>query len=306
MPPASCRSGAPSAPPKAGSTSPAAAQRACAARSRRCATAGIRVSLFIAADPAQIEAAAALGAPVIEIHTGAWCDALLDGDTAGGRGRVAAHPRGRAGSPSSLGLEVHAGHGLDYASAETIAALPEIVELNIGHFLIGEAVFVGLAEAVQDACAPRWIAAARSGADVHEPAMILGIGSDITDIRRIAKVIERHGERFLERIFTDDRARARRAPEEPRRDLRQALRRQGGLRQGARHRHARRRVVARHGRGQSAVGAADHAAHRRGAGSACRRSRRRATRRASTSPSPTKGRWRWRSSSSRRCRAGQP
>ena len=108
---------------------------------------GIRVSLFIAADAAQIETAAALAAPVIEIHTGAWCDALSAGDE---RGAVAEWARIRDGAKRARahGLEVHAGHGLDYASAETIAALPEIVELNIGHFLIGEAVFVGLREAV--------------------------------------------------------------------------------------------------------------------------------------------------------------
>ena len=110
--------------------------------------AGIRVSLFIAADPAQIKEAAALQAPVIEIHTGAWCHALADGNAA-----VAAAEwrriREAAALAKSLGLEVHAGHGLDYASAETIAALSEIVELNIGHFLIGEAVFVGLAETIK-------------------------------------------------------------------------------------------------------------------------------------------------------------
>ena len=100
--------------------------------------------------------------------------------------------------------------------------------------------------------------------------MILGIGSDITDIRRIEKVIERHGERFLARIFTDIERAKRRAPREPRRDLCQALRRQGGLRQGARHRHPPRRVVARHGRGQPAVGPADHGADRRRAEAARR------------------------------------
>ena len=110
--------------------------------------AGIRVSLFIAADPAQIEAAAAMDAPVIEVHTGAWCHALFDKD------KVAIDVEWRrivAGAKlaRSLGLEVHAGHGLDYASAETIAALPEIVELNIGHFLIGEAVFTSLAASVK-------------------------------------------------------------------------------------------------------------------------------------------------------------
>jgi pyridoxine 5-phosphate synthase len=110
--------------------------------------AGIRVSMFIAADPAQIRMAVELGAPVIEIHTGAWCEALAHND------KTAAATEWRrivegAQLAKSLGLEVHAGHGLDYESAEMIAALPEIVELNIGHFLIGEATFVGLAETVK-------------------------------------------------------------------------------------------------------------------------------------------------------------
>ena len=111
-------------------------------------TAGIRVSLFIAADPAQIETAVALGAPVIEIHTGAWCHALFDGDSAAAE-REWQRIRAGAKLARSLGLEVHAGHGLDYASAETISSLPEIAELNIGHFLIGEAVFTGLAHTVK-------------------------------------------------------------------------------------------------------------------------------------------------------------
>jgi pyridoxine 5-phosphate synthase len=112
------------------------------------AAAGIRVSLFIAASVAQIETAAALGAPAIEIHTGAWCHALLEGNKAGAD---AEWQRIRAGARlgKSLGLEIHAGHGLDFASAEAIASLPEIVELNIGHFLIGEAVFAGLAQTVR-------------------------------------------------------------------------------------------------------------------------------------------------------------
>jgi pyridoxine 5-phosphate synthase len=110
--------------------------------------AGIRVSLFIAAAPAQIEMAAELGAPVIEIHTGAWCDALAEGRA---REAEAEWQLIRAGAvlAHSVGLEVHAGHGLDYATAETIAALPQVVELNIGHFLIGEAVFGGLSETVK-------------------------------------------------------------------------------------------------------------------------------------------------------------
>src|SRR4051812_18376610 len=110
--------------------------------------AGVRVSLFIAADPVQIEMAAKLRAPVIEIHTGAWCDAVVDGDSTRAE---AEWQRIRAGAAlaRSAGLEVHAGHGLDYATAETIAALPEIVELNIGYFIMGEALFVGLAQAVR-------------------------------------------------------------------------------------------------------------------------------------------------------------
>ena len=111
-------------------------------------TAGIRVSLFIAADPPQIEAAVALGAPVIELHTGAWCDALADGHAAAA---AAEWLRIRDGAKLArrLGLEVHAGHGLNFETAEAIAALPEIVELNIGHFLVGEAVYAGLADAVK-------------------------------------------------------------------------------------------------------------------------------------------------------------
>ncbi len=109
--------------------------------------AGIRVSLFIAADPDQIEAAARIGAPVVEIHTGAWCEALLQGE-AGGADREWRRIVEGARLAHALGLEVHAGHGLDYATAERISALPEIVELNIGHYMIGEAVFSGLGEAI--------------------------------------------------------------------------------------------------------------------------------------------------------------
>jgi pyridoxine 5-phosphate synthase len=110
--------------------------------------AGVRVSLFIAADPRQIEMAAQLRAPVIEIHTGAWCDAVTDGRTAKAEAEWQRIVKGAA-LARSAGLEVHAGHGLDYATAEKIAALPEIVELNIGYYMIGEALFVGLDETVR-------------------------------------------------------------------------------------------------------------------------------------------------------------
>ena len=110
--------------------------------------AGIRVSLFIAAAPNQIEMAARLRSPVIEIHTGAWCDALAEGRTAAANLELARIREG-AKLGARLGLEVHAGHGLNYETAEMIAALPEFVELNIGHFLVGEAIMVGLGEAVR-------------------------------------------------------------------------------------------------------------------------------------------------------------
>jgi pyridoxine 5-phosphate synthase len=113
----------------------------------RLSDAGIRVSLFIAADPAQIEMAARLRAPVIEIHTGAWCDAVVDGDAAKAASEWKRIVEG-ARLGRSAGLEVHAGHGLDYATAEKVASLPEIVELNIGYFMMGEALFTGLGATV--------------------------------------------------------------------------------------------------------------------------------------------------------------
>ena len=109
---------------------------------------GIRVSLFIAGDGRQIEAAARLRSPVVELHVGGWCDAVSEGmrETADVEWqRICAGAK----LAHELGLEVHAGHGLDYGTAETIAALPQVVELNIGHFLIGESVFEGLAETVK-------------------------------------------------------------------------------------------------------------------------------------------------------------
>ena len=110
--------------------------------------AGIRVSLFINAEPRQIEAAAGVRAPAIEIHTGGWCGALAQGRIDDAR---AEWERIREGArlAARLGLEVHAGHGLNFGTAETIAAVPEVVELNIGHFLIGEAISTGLAQAVR-------------------------------------------------------------------------------------------------------------------------------------------------------------
>lgn len=105
--------------------------------------AGCRVSIFIAADPKQIEAAARIGAPVIELHTGAYCDFHAEGRIEE-RDAELQRLREMATFAHSLGLEVHAGHGLTYDTVKPVAAFPEVMELNIGHFLIGEAIFVGL------------------------------------------------------------------------------------------------------------------------------------------------------------------
>jgi pyridoxine 5-phosphate synthase len=114
----------------------------------RLRTVGARVSLFIEADPDQIRASAAAGAQVIELHTGAYCDAAREGHVERAEAILERLKTGAA-LAASLGLEVHAGHGIDYATVKPIAAIPEIAELNIGHFLIGEAIFVGLPQAIQ-------------------------------------------------------------------------------------------------------------------------------------------------------------
>ncbi|SET31327.1 pyridoxine 5'-phosphate synthase [Oceanicella actignis] len=105
--------------------------------------AGCRVSLFVAAERAQIEAAARIGAQVVELHTGAYCDAHHEGRF-DDRDAELVRLREMAALAGALGLEVHAGHGLTYDTVAPVARIPQIVELNIGHFLIGEAIFVGL------------------------------------------------------------------------------------------------------------------------------------------------------------------
>ncbi|WP_300033728.1 pyridoxine 5'-phosphate synthase [uncultured Roseobacter sp.] len=111
--------------------------------------AGCRVSIFIAADHRQIEAAHRIGAQVIELHTGAYCDAHAEGDFETRDSELAAL-REMSAFAYSLGLEVHAGHGLTYDTVSPVAALPEVMELNIGHFLIGESIFLGLSPAIAE------------------------------------------------------------------------------------------------------------------------------------------------------------
>ena len=111
--------------------------------------AGCRVSIFIAADRRQIEAAHRIGAQVIELHTGAYCDYHYEGKFAE-RDAELARLAEMATYAHGLGLEVHAGHGLTYETVKPVAALPEIMELNIGHFIIGEAIYRGLVPAIQE------------------------------------------------------------------------------------------------------------------------------------------------------------
>lgn len=109
--------------------------------------AGIRVSLFIEAEPKVIEMSAKLGADIVELHTGAYCDKALEDDVAG-VGKELKRIKAAAELAQAAGLEVHAGHGLTYNTVKAVARVPQIVELNIGHFLIGEAIFGGLRDAV--------------------------------------------------------------------------------------------------------------------------------------------------------------
>jgi len=115
----------------------------------RLSEAGIRVSTFIEPDERAIEASARLRAPVVELHTGAWCEAVFADDKAADEHGFERLAKG-AGMARAAGLEVHAGHGLDYDTARRLAAVPEFVEFNIGHFLMGEALFSGLASVIRE------------------------------------------------------------------------------------------------------------------------------------------------------------
>lgn len=108
----------------------------------------IRVSLFIEANSVQFAVAKAMGAQVVELHVGGYCDAYLEGDTQKVDREFKRIQQGAA-EADALGLEVHAGHGLTFDTVSPVAAIPEIVELNIGHFLIGEAIFTGLDPAIR-------------------------------------------------------------------------------------------------------------------------------------------------------------
>lgn len=109
--------------------------------------AGIRVSLFIEPSHEAIEAAAKIGAPVVELHTGAWCNALSLGETEKANAEFL-RLQSAARFAAENKIECHAGHGLDFETARIVAAFPEIVELNIGHFIMAEAIFIGLSQAI--------------------------------------------------------------------------------------------------------------------------------------------------------------
>jgi pyridoxine 5-phosphate synthase len=114
---------------------------------RRLVEAGIRVSCFIDPDPAQVAAAKSVGAQVIELHVGAYCEAVRERKPEADA--LLTKIKDAARQAAALGLEVHAGHGIDYETVKPIAAIVEFAELNIGHFLIGEAIFIGLGPAIQ-------------------------------------------------------------------------------------------------------------------------------------------------------------
>lgn len=110
---------------------------------------GSRVSLFVEADPVQLEAAVALGAPVVELHTGAYCEAFIEDPESDRTRDCLQRIRDAAALAEKLGLECHAGHGLTFDTVGSIAVIPSVAELNIGHFLVGEAIFGGLDSSIR-------------------------------------------------------------------------------------------------------------------------------------------------------------
>ena len=111
--------------------------------------AGVRVSLFIDPDPAQLDASKALGAPVVELHTGAYCEAFWDGGWSDHTKAELTRIVQAAAHAEAIGLECHAGHGLTFDTVGPVAEIQTLTELNIGHFLIGEAIFDGLETAIR-------------------------------------------------------------------------------------------------------------------------------------------------------------
>ena len=109
--------------------------------------AGMRVSLFVNPDLHQIEAAQKSGAHIVELHAGVYCEAILAGDVAAAQAELANHQIA-AIAAAQMGLEVHVGHGISFETVGVFAAMPQVVELNIGHFLIGESIFIGLPAAI--------------------------------------------------------------------------------------------------------------------------------------------------------------
>ncbi len=213
----------------------------------------IRVSLFIEPSEEQVAAAVRLGAPVVEFHTGRY--AHVEGEE---RAAELKRIADAAALAAKNGIEPHAGHGLTFDNVVPVAAIPQLAELNIGHFLVGEAIFTGLEDSVRR----------MRGIDGRS-AVIVGIGSDLCNIERIQASVDRFGDRFLNRVFTDDRAgQGGAAAAHHGRDAGQALRRQGGLFQGGRHRLQARRLYEGYRRGECAVGRADAAADRRRQGAA--------------------------------------
>jgi len=110
--------------------------------------AGSRVSLFVEPDPRQLDAAVTLGAPVVELHTGSYCNAYFAGGWDAATERELARLKTAAAHAEAVGLECHAGHGLTFETVQPVAAIATVAELNIGHFLVGEAIFRGLESAV--------------------------------------------------------------------------------------------------------------------------------------------------------------
>ena len=199
----------------------------------------------------------------IELHTGTYCEAAAEGKGPSLHRELARLRDGARQGGRRSGLEVHAGHGLDFDNVGDLAADPrdcraEYRSLPGWRGAIRRPRRERAAHARHHGPSESCLAAKRHGSfGERRRAMIIGLGNDIIDIRRMERTIERFGDRFLSRVFTDTERRKSDWPGGPRRLLRQALRRQRGLRQGFGHRLPARSVLARYGRRQSALRPAD-------------------------------------------------